>query len=376
MVTQPTAIPKLFIGVDIHKKSWSVHIRSDISDHKTMTIPPSPERLYAYVESNFPHHEVQLCYESGCCGFEPARYFLNLGWGVSVVNPADVPIMHKQTHQKTDAIDCRNLSKQLQAGQLRGIYIPDQRQDYLKSLLRHRADLSTQLRSIKNSIKSLLLYHHIAIPTAFDNPNWSKEFVAWISHLTWTESTIKTCIDSKLRQLHFIHTEYLQMANELRSYCRKHHKEDYYLLKSIPGIGGYLAAAVLAEIGDLRRFNKASDFASYVGIIPSMRNSGGTEKITGVTPRCRALLRSYIIESAWVALRLDPHMQEYYRKHTGKNPKSIIVKIAHKILNRMLAVIKSGVPYQHNYSLNNGKETRAKQTTKQRGAVKSASPSR
>ena len=67
------------------------------------------------------------------------------------------------------------------------------------------------------------------------------------------------------------------------------------------------------------------------------RNSGGAEKIQGVTPRCKGLLRSYIIESAWVAFRLDPEMQTYYRKHIGRNPKSIIVKIARKLLNRMLA---------------------------------------
>jgi len=89
-----------------------------------------------------------------------------------------------------------------------------------------------------------------------------------------------------------------------------------------------------------------------------MRNSGGTEKIQGVTPRCRRLLRSYIIESSWVALRMDPEMQAYYRKHIGRNPKSIIIKIARKLLNRMLAVIKTGKPYHTNFSLNNGKETK------------------
>ncbi len=85
-------------------------------------------------------------------------------------------------------------------------------------------------------------------------------------------------------------------------------------------------------------------------MVPTMRNSGGTERIQGVTPRCRGLLRSYIIESAWVAFRLDPEMQTYYRKHVGKNPKSIIVKIARKLLNRMLSVIKNETPYQLNYS--------------------------
>ncbi|HEX4887668.1 MAG TPA: IS110 family transposase, partial [Luteibaculaceae bacterium] len=81
----------------------------------------------------------------------------------------------------------------------------------------------------------------------------------------------------------------------------------------MPGIGGYLASAILGEIGDIRRFSNEAQFASYVGIVPMMRSSGGNENIFGVTPRCRELLRSYIIEAAWQALRMDPEMQAYYR---------------------------------------------------------------
>jgi transposase len=351
METQPTAQPKLYIGMDIHKKSWSVHLRTDISDHKTLTIPPDCDTLYDYVENNFQDHEVSLTYEAGCCGFSASRYFMNLGWNVLVVNPADVPRMDKQNYQKTDKIDCRNLAKQLHAGLLKGIYIPDESQDLLKSLVRQRAEVSKHLRHIKLSIKSLLLYHGIKIPKEFDNPHWSKAFIEWIEKINWAKPTGKICMSSKLKMLEVIHQEYLQLANELRSYCRKHHKKDYYLLKSIPGIGGYLASAILAEVGDLRRFKSETQFASYIGMIPSIRNSGGTEKMQGVTPRCRGLLRSYIIESAWVAFRLDPEMQAYYRKHVGKNPKSIIVKIARKLLNRMLSVIKNETPYQINHSL-------------------------
>ena len=66
METKITAsTPKLFIGMDIHKKSWSVHMRTDISDHKTMTFPPVNEVLFEYVNSNFPTHQVHLTYESG-----------------------------------------------------------------------------------------------------------------------------------------------------------------------------------------------------------------------------------------------------------------------------------------------------------------------
>lgn len=351
MATQLTALPKLYIGMDIHKKSWSIHMKTDISDHKTLTIPSNCDVLYEYVEKHFPAHDVSLTYEAGCCGFSASRYFMNLGWNVLVVNPADVPKMDKQNYQKTDKIDCRNLSKQLAAGQLKGIYIPDESQDLLKSLVRQRAEISKQLRHVKLSIKSLLLYHGIEIPNEYDNPNWSKAFIEWLHNIKWAKPTGQICMASKLRMLEVIHSEYLQLANELRSYCRKHHKKDYYLLKSIPGVGGYLASVILAEVGDLRRFSSETQFASYIGMVPTIHNSGGKERIHGVTPRCRGLLRSYIIESAWVAFRLDPEMQAYYRKHTGKNPKSIVVKIARKLLNRMLSVIKNETPYQMNHAI-------------------------
>ena len=152
-----------------------------------------------------------------------------------------------------------------------------------------------------------------------------------------------------MRILSLLHTEYLQCANELRSYCRKEHNKDYYLLKSIPGIGGYLASAIIAELGDIRRFENENQFSAYIGMIPSMRNSGTTEKTLGITPRSKGLIRSYLIEAAWVAIRRDPEMQAYYRKHFGKNIKNIIIKVAHKMVKRILSVIKNETPYVVNH---------------------------
>ncbi|MBK9152569.1 MAG: hypothetical protein IPM26_17005 [Saprospiraceae bacterium] len=73
------------------------------------------------------------------------------------------------------------------------------------------------------------------------------------------------------------------------------------------------------------------------------------QKALGITPRCRSLLRSYIIEAAWIAMRRDPELQAYYRKHQGKNSKSVIVKIAHKLIRRMWSVIRNKQPYIINY---------------------------
>ena len=49
MQSQIIAIPKLFIGMDIHKKSWSVHLRTDLFDHKGFSMPPEPKKLADFV---------------------------------------------------------------------------------------------------------------------------------------------------------------------------------------------------------------------------------------------------------------------------------------------------------------------------------------
>lgn len=349
MKFQITATPKLFIGLDIHKKSWTVHFRTDLFEHRGFTMPPNAELLLDYVLTNFPDHEVFITYESGCCGFSAARSFTSYGWQVTVVNAADIPRIQKHQFQKSDRIDSRMLSRCLQQGQLKAIYIPPVQQDELRSLVRHRNSLVKQLRQVKLQIKSMLLYHGVVIPEPYDNPNWSHAFIAWMKQIQWQYTPAAITLNSKIVVLSVLHKEYLQAANELRKYCRTHFKKDYYLLKSIPGIGGYLASAILAELGDIRRFSNEKQFSSYIGMIPAIHNSGETEKTTGVTPRSKTLLRSYLIEAAWVAIRRDPEIQAYYRKHTGNNIKNIIVKVAHKLVTRILSVIKTGMPYQVNY---------------------------
>ena len=117
------------------------------------------------------------------------------------------------------------------------------------------------------------------------------------------------------------------------------------LLRSIPGIGGIVACGILCELGDLRRFRSVKHLAGYVGLAPGVHQSGANYKIMGITPRAHRLIRSYFVEASWQAIRADPVMQSYYRKHTGKNVKSIIIKVARKLLSRTLAVIKTETPY-------------------------------
>jgi transposase len=314
-------------------------------------MPSTAEDLYQYVEKTFPEYEVHLVYEAGCCGFSVARYFLNLGWTVLVVNPSDVKTGDKERYQKTDALDSKNLSNQLKAGVLKGIYIPTEQHEQFTTLARHRTQITKKLRQAKSHIKSMLLFHGVKVPDQFDNSNWSIDFVTWLEELKFSNTCGNLALQGKIRMYKFIKSEYLEIANQMRRHCRKNVKKDYYLLKSIPGIGGYLASVIIAECGDLRRFNNEGQFSSYIGLVPGIYNSGDSEKCLGITPRSRSQLRSYLVEAAWIAIRKDAEMQQYYRKHQGKNVKSIIVKVAHKMARRILSVIKTETPYQINRNL-------------------------
>lgn len=345
MKTEPTATQNLYIGIDIHKRSWKIHCATDLFAGKSFTMPPNPKVLEAYVQKHFPDYQVTTAYEAGCCGYYAHRSFESYGWQSLVVNPADIHRRGKERFTKTDKIDAQLIARELKDGRLSSIHIPEVAREQLRSLFRRRNDLVKDFRRIKSLIKMQLLYFGIPIPEEFDNDHWSHDFRGWIDTLVFNHATARETLDSKMRSFRFIDKELRDVSSKLRAYCRKHYKKDYYLLRSIPGIGGIVACGILCELGDLRRFNSIKHLAGYVGLAPGVHQSGDNQRNTGITMRAHRLMRSYFIEASWQAIRTDPIMQSYYRKHVGKNVKTIIVKIARKLLSRTLAVIKTEIPY-------------------------------
>ncbi len=90
MKTKDTAISKLFIGIDVHKRSWKIHTATDLFGGSDLTIPPNAYALQKYGDRHFKGYQVYCCYESGCCGFSHHRHFSSFGWHSMVINPADV----------------------------------------------------------------------------------------------------------------------------------------------------------------------------------------------------------------------------------------------------------------------------------------------
>jgi transposase len=336
----------LFIGLDVHKKSWSVTIQQEQAVLKRFSMEAKADALVHYIQKHYPSCSVECCYESCCLGYHIYRSLTAVGWQVLVVNPGDIPRINKQSSSKTDKIDSRYLCQQLAAGHLRGIYVPDEKQEQFRSLFRRRADLVKNLRRIKNHIKAMLLYYGIALPPQYDNINWSKEMTQWIEKLKWLYPSAAATMKSRLEEYLFLKKQYLHICTELRGYARKHYKKDYYLLRSVPGVGPFIAAGMLAEVGDLRRFKGIDRLSSYIGLVPSLYSSGTKSYTKGITARSKCLLRSYLIEGAWIAAKKDPELMQYYQERKGSDHKKLIIKIASKTLSRMYSVIKRGEPFK------------------------------
>ena len=132
----------LFIGLDVHKKSWSVTIQEQQLVLKPFSMEADADLWTSYVSKYFPRHEVECCYKACCLGVGIYHTPTKAGWQVVVVDPADIPQGNNQSTTKTDKVDSAYLAKQLASGHLRGLSVPTHKQEQFRSLF-HRLHWSS-----------------------------------------------------------------------------------------------------------------------------------------------------------------------------------------------------------------------------------------
>jgi len=339
----------IYIGIDTHLKSWKVTIMTEKLHHKTFSQDPKAEVLYNYLQHNFPGGNYYSAYEASFCGFEIHRRLNALGINNIVVNPADIPTTDKEKKQKEDMRDSRKIARSLRSGVLNGIYVPPKKTEELRSLVRYRRTIVKDISRYKSRIKSNLYFNGIDIPEELSRPSkyWSNKFTLWIKDIELTTAygtiVLQDLLDTVLlirQKLLFINREIRQAANN------PEYSKLYELLIGIPGIGMVTAMALISEIAEIARFKKLDHLCSYIGLVPTTNSSGEQDKTGSVTPRANRFLRKALIESAWVAARVDPAMSLSYGKLCERmKPNEAIIRIAKKMLNRIRFVLKNETKY-------------------------------
>jgi transposase len=337
---------KIFCGVDVHKKSWKVCIRSEHMELKTFTQNPSAAELSRHLRTNYPSAEYQVVYEAGFCGFTAQREFTREGIHCLIVHPADVPTNDKERLRKSDTVDCRKLSRALSDKEVQGIYIPGLEQQDDRAVLRTYQQFAIDQTRCKNRIKSWLFFQGVSIPDEKERAHWSKNYIQWLKELSLTPSA-RISLDLSIRHYEQTREMVLAALGQLRTLSRQErYKTRIEQLRTIPGIGEIAALLFTTEIGDINRFRSFDCLCDYVGLVPKVNGSGERETVSGLTHRGHHQLRETLIEASWTAIRYDPALTMAYNELTRTMKKNkAIIKIARKVLNRIRFVMKNQKPY-------------------------------
>jgi transposase len=328
---------RFYIGLDVHKKSWKITIRTNQMELKTFSMDPRPEELLKYIQRNYPNGEYLSVYEAGFCGYWIDKQLRQLGIKNIVVNGADVPSKSKERINKDDIIDSRKLARELENGTLKGIYIPNDFYEGIRSLCRLRYSITKEQTRIKTRIKSLLTYYGKDFPENYECKNWSGRFINFLEGIEFNQVTAKQTLNHLLKELKDKKQRLAEIIRELRDSTKEAGiGGKIKQIMSIPGISFITAITFYTEIMDMRRFKRLDELCSFVGLVPATYSSGDRERVLGLSNRQSKYLRNLLFESSWVAIRNDPALMMKFGELTQRMVKQkAIVRIARKILNRM-----------------------------------------
>jgi transposase len=340
---------KFYVGLDVHKKSWAVTIRSMGIQVAHFTQPPGADTLFNYLQRNFPGGQYHSAYEAGFCGTSTHEQLRKLGIDNILVHAADIPATDKQKKNKTDLHDSRSIADYLEKGNLKGIHVFTREQQELRSLFRLREAKVKEVTRSNNRLKSFLMYFDIQIPETVSKKDYlSRKALEWLNfELESAAGTI--ALEQHVEELKYQRKRLFETTKQLRKQIQEFHAKSYEYLLSVPGIGAVTAMGLIAEIADFTRFNDPDEYCSLLGLCPWEDSSGDTIKTKGMQPRCNQHLRSLLVEASWTAIKKSPTLFAYYSKHAVKDSKKAIVKVARKLALAARGVVLKQQLYEEDY---------------------------
>ena len=341
---------KIYIGIDVHAKTWQVAVMLESGYTKIYAQPASAQMLFNFLSNHFPGGEYYAVYESGFSGFSTYYALTELGINCKVVHAADVPTTQYESVMKTDKIDAVKLARGLRTDELRTIYIRDKETLDDRSVFRIRTTIQKDLARYKNRIKHMLYSNGIEIPDRYLKPgsNWSRAFMEWLKNDVKLLSSTRNSLNMLIKQVETIRQALLEATRTIRKMSEKEcYRENYKLLRTIPDVGHLTSMCLLTEIYDFSRFHNEKQFASFMGLVPTCHDSGEKVVVGEKTFRGNRQLGVMIIEACWVAIYRDYALGMAYASYKQHmKPQKAIVKIARKMSNIIFFVLKNGKEYE------------------------------
>lgn len=332
-----------YIGIDVHKKQWSISIRNNGRVLKHFSMDPTPKILSNYMKRVYPGGTYKSVYEAGFSGFWAHRQLQQESIDNIIINPADVPTSQKERKNKNDRVDSRKLARELGNNSLQGIFVPTIEEQGLRSISRRWRSVTKKQTAIKNQIISFLDYHGFGEPE-IGKSRWSARFIEALRQIDFPIPADKMYMQGLVSELGFYRNERRTLLAQMRAIRSRY--PIINLLQTVPGIGLITAYILYAEICRIDRFSRVEQLASYIGLVPMVESSDSREWVRGITSRDHKYLRPMLIESAWKAIGSDPALLMAFNQYSKRMLKQkAIIRIAKKLSNRIFHVWKNETPY-------------------------------
>ncbi len=341
----------IYVGIDVHLRSWTVTVLTEHTTHKTFSQPPDPGALAKYLHENFPDAIYHSAYEAGFSGYWAHYELVRLGITNIIINPADIPTTQKEQFQKNDPIDSRKIARALRAKQLTPIHILDKDTIEERSLVRMRNTIVSDMTRCKTRAKAFLNFYGIQIPEELKTTNayWSRRFIKWLKEdVEFRTPFGRQSLDFLIMEVESQRAILLEINRQIRTLSQgERYRKNIDLLKGIPGIGLISAISIMTQIESIHRFNNTNHLASYVGLIPNCYASGDREVKGEITFRGHRLLKRILVECAWMAIKGDGALSLCFNRYVKRMPPNkAIIRIARKLLNRIYYVLKNEREYE------------------------------
>lgn len=337
------------VGLDVHKDTIAVAIaggeRSGGGGGRSWgTIENRPGQVKKLVKALSPHGEVvRFYYEAGPCGYGLYRQLTALGHDCQVVAPSLIP-RKSGDRIKTDRRDALNLARLGRAGELTTVWVPDDEQEAMRDLMRCREDAKVSQRQMRQQLSGYLLRHGRVYA---DGDKWTQRFFRWLETLKFDspiqQIVFQEYVDAVTQATAKVTSLDKQIEESVQGWSMKPMVE---ALMALRGFQRIAAMTVVAELGDVTRFDSPRQLMAFLGLVPSEHSSGQTTHRGGITKAGNSHVRKMLIESSWCyrhPARKTAHLQRKAQK-TPPAVQAIAWKAQKRLCGRYRKLTERGKP--------------------------------
>ena len=291
----------VFIGMDTHKEFTDVAYVYEGFDQKPQHLGKFPSRkqsmtkMVRQFQSKHPKATLYFVYEAGPCGYWLYRLFRSLGQECFIVAPSLVP-KKPGDRVKTDKRDSLMLAQLLKSGDVNPIYVPAAEDEAIRDLSRARERSMRDLNDARFQLKALLLRNHVQYK---GTANWSVKHMRWLTEIILPFPAQQMVLQEAIQTVCERQARLDRLDNEITYHVKQWR---YYpvvkAIQAMRGVAQLVAVGVIAELGDLTRFDCPSQLMSYVGLTPSEHSSGGKRRTGAITKCGNTRARRLLVEGA------------------------------------------------------------------------------